>query len=268
MGFLESIIESLKLNSTAQNSIDQFRLKEVFRILFTSQTISPKKETRDSVKDEFAAITTVSEYGGLEISSDMSKEEIELTQRCIAIRNELNGKGLSEEKKNEKLKELRATYKALRDVRKIYDRSGRYLTETAKRATEIVKNVKTYGYIEDEKKNKSLFKKKYYGMDDPFYEGLKEIYGEDGLNGYRKERIEAFKNISETDMKWASKRYKRINTALTTIKSIMQIGVFLGTWKAVPFLAAERISSDNICSYHSDSSRHDFKNTGIVKSSI
>ena len=46
MGFLESIIESLKLNSTAQNSIDQFRLKEVFRILFTSQTISPKKETK------------------------------------------------------------------------------------------------------------------------------------------------------------------------------------------------------------------------------
>ena len=67
----------------------------------------------------------------------------------------------------------------------------------------------------------------YYGVEDPFYDKMKEIYGEEGLKGYRKERLEDFKNISDEDVELASKRYKRVNNALTSVKTIAQLGAWI-----------------------------------------
>ncbi len=96
--------------------------------------------------------------------------------------------------------------------------------------------MKSPKYIADKKKRKSIFKSSYYRIDDPFYDSFKKIYGDEGLLGYKKERLEAFEdipyrveNIGGDEMPYrdvvilASQRYKKVNNALTGIKTIAQL---------------------------------------------
>ena len=95
--------------------------------------------------------------------------------------------------------------------------------------------MKSPEYIADKKKRKSIFKSSYYGIDDPFYDGFKELYGDEGLLGYRKERLEAFEdipylvNMGGEEVPYrdvvilASQRYKKVDTILTPIKTLASI---------------------------------------------
>lgn len=68
-------------------------------------------------------------------------------------------------------------------------------------------------------------------MDDPYYDGLKEIYGDEGLEGYRKERPEAFTwYLGTVVIKQASQRYKRVNTPVTIIKSLIGLVIWIASW--------------------------------------
>ena len=119
-----------------------------------------------------------------------------------------------------------------------YDKSQKHVSNKLKHADRIVRNTKTDEYIKDRKKRNSILKFYYYGKDDPFYDGLKSIYGEDGLYGYRKQRIDDFENIAEKDVETAAQRYKSVYSSISGIKNIFQIALFIGLWKFYPALAA------------------------------
>ena len=119
-----------------------------------------------------------------------------------------------------------------------YDKSQKHVSNKLKHADRIVRNIKTDEYIKDRKKRNSILKFYYYGKDDPFYDGLKSIYGEDGLYGYRKQRIDDFENIAEKDVETAAQRYKSVYSSISGIKNIFQIALFIGLWKFYPSLAA------------------------------
>lgn len=118
-----------------------------------------------------------------------------------------------------------------------YDKSQKHVSNKLKHADRIVRNIKTDEYIKDRKKRNSILKFYYYGKDDPFYDGLKSIYGEDGLYGYRKQRIDDFENIAEKDVETAARRYKSVYSSISGIKNIFQIALFIGLWKFYPYLA-------------------------------
>lgn len=118
-----------------------------------------------------------------------------------------------------------------------YDKSQKHVSNKLKHADRIVRNIKTDEYIKDRKKRNSILKFYYYGKDDPFYDGLKSIYGEDGLYGYRKQRIDDFENIAEKDVETAAQRYKSVYSSISGIKNIFQIALFIGLWKFYPYLA-------------------------------
>ena len=126
--------------------------------------------------------------------------------------------------------------------RERYDSEGKPFSENVIRANKVIKNIKTPTYISDEKKRTSKFKSMYYGVEDPFYDSFKELYGDEGLLGYKKERLEAFEdipyrveNIGGDEMPYrdvvilASQRYKKVNNALTGIKTIAQLGAWIAS---------------------------------------
>ena len=126
----------------------------------------------------------------------------------------------------------------IKKKRNKYDKSQKHVSNKLKHADRIVRNTKTDEYIKDRKKRNSILKFYYYGKDDPFYDGLKSIYGEDGLYGYRKQRIDDFENIAEKDVETAAQRYKSVYSSISGIKNIFQIALFIGLWKFYPDLAA------------------------------
>ena len=235
MNFIESILDAIKNNSKNMTSMDMFRFRQLIQTTINSFIISSKKSKE--AREEFSAITTVSVHSGLEITENMNRRELMLTEKCIELRDALNDNNLDESERKRITEELNETYGKLNEYRKKHDNSKQFVGKTLKDANKVVKNIKTDQYIKDKRKRKSILKPFYYGKDDPFYDGLKAIYGEEGLYGYRKERMEDFKNIAEKDVDIASHRYKAIASALTGVKTILQVGVFIASWKFFPSLA-------------------------------
>ncbi|MEE3394256.1 MAG: hypothetical protein VZR23_11495, partial [Lachnospiraceae bacterium] len=177
-----------------------------------------------------APVTTVDGIGDLGMHEGMSREEIAATQNCIQYAVMMRKGGLSREEKaglEEGFEKAKQVLLAIRRER--YDSEGKPFSEKVIRANKVIKNIKTPTYISDEQKRISKFKSMYYGVEDPFYDSFKELYGDEGLLGYKKERLEDFKNITDEDVELASQRYKKVNNALTGVKTIAQLGAWIAS---------------------------------------
>ena len=233
------------IQQTMGSNLDDFRLRETIKRTINSSplvqnaNILEKKESAHNGGEESASVTTVDSIGDLGMHEGMSREEIAATQNCIQYEVMLRKGGLSREEKaglEEGFEKAKQVLLAIRRER--YDSEGKPFSENVIRANKVIKNIKTPTYISDESKFKSM----YYGVEDPFYDSFKELYGDEGLLGYKKERLEAFEdipyrveNIGGDEMPYrdvvilASQRYKKVNNALTGIKTIAQLGAWIAS---------------------------------------
>ena len=237
------------IQQTMGSNLDDFRLRETIKRTINSSplvqnaNILEKKESAPNGGEESASVTTVDSIGDLGMHEGMSREEIAATQNCIQYEVMLRKGGLSREEKadlEEGFEKAKQVLLAIRRER--YDSEGKPFSEKVIRANKVIKNIKTPTYISDEQKRISKFKSMYYGVEDPFYDSFKELYGDEGLLGYKKERLEAFEdipyrvvNIGGDEMPYrdvvilASQRYKKVNNALTGIKTIAQLGAWIAS---------------------------------------
>ena len=247
MGFLDSLLKGLLGNSNNYDSMDAFALRETMKRAINNTPLveNANSKKNSAAREEFAAITGAAGLEALEIRDGMSKEEIEVTKKCIEYREILKKGGLSKEDEKKILDELKAAKQELIKVRKVYDNAGQYVKDTIARANQVLANPKSPKYISEEKKRNGIFKSLRYGKDDPFFDTLKEIYGDEGLEGYRRERIGLFKNISDDDVKLASERYKREKSPLTYVKTLAQLAIsaaaFVYTYPAMLEIGASPI---------------------------
>lgn len=218
------------------SNLDDIRLRETIKRTINSSSlvqnanILKKKESASNGDEESAPVTTVDGIGDLGMHEGMSREEIVATQNCIQYAVMMRKGGLSREEKaglEEGFEKAKQVLLAIRRER--YDSEGKPFSENVIRANKVIKNIKTPTYISDEQKRISKFKSMYYGVEDPFYDSFKELYGDEGLLGYKKERLEDFKNITDEDVELASQRYKKVNNALTGIKTIAQLGAWIAS---------------------------------------
>ena len=224
------------IQQTMGSNLDDFRLRETIKRTINSSplvqnaNILEKKESAPNGGEESASVTTVDSIGDLGMHEGMSREEIAATQNCIQYAVMMRKGGLSREEKaglEEGFEKAKQVLLAIRQER--YNSEGKPFSENVIRANKVIKNIKTPTYISDEKKRTSKFKSMYYGVEDPFYDSFKELYGDEGLLGYKKERPEDFKNITDEDVELASQRYKKVNNALTGIKTIVQLGAWIAS---------------------------------------
>ena len=192
------------IQQTMGSNLDDFRLRETIKRTINSSplvqnaNILEKKESAPNGGEESASVTTVDSIGDLGMHEGMSREEIAATQNCIQYEVMLRKGGLSREEKadlEEGFEKAKQVLLAIRQER--YNSEGKPFSENVIRANKVIKNIKTPTYISDEKKRTSKFKSMYYGVEDPFYDSFKELYGDEGLLGYKKERLEDFKNITD-----------------------------------------------------------------------
>ena len=237
MSLLEKLLKDLASNATSMSKADASALgKTIARTINTQPTIQEaniwkKKKDKDKSKEELAAITSVSGIEAMEIRDGASQEEIEATQKYMGYVERIRNGALSKNEENETIAKLEEAKENILRIRKENDIAGENISDAVTRANQIIGNVKTEQYIADKKKRKSIFKSFYYGMDDPYYDGLKEIYGDEGLEGYRKERPEAFTwYLGTVVIKQASQRYKRVNTPVTIIKSLIGLVIWIASW--------------------------------------
>ena len=218
------------------SNLDDIRLRETIKRTINSSSlvqnanILKKKESASNGDEESAPVTTVDGIGDLGMHEGMSREEIAATQNCIQYAVMMRKGGLSREEKaglEEGFEKAKQVLLAIRRER--YDSEGKPFSENVIRANKVIKNIKTPTYISDEQKRISKFKSMYYGVEDPFYDSFKELYGDEGLLGYKKERLEDFKNITDEDVELASQRYKKVNNALTGVKTIAQLGAWIAS---------------------------------------
>ena len=215
------------IQQTMGSNLDDFAMRQtITRTIATTPLVQnaniwEKKESAPN-GDEASAPASVVSVEDLGMHEGMSQEEIAATQECIKYAVMLRKGGLSREEKADLEEGFEKAKKVLLEIRQErYDSEGKPFSETVVRANKIIKNMKSPEYIADKKKRKSIFKSSYYGMDDPFYDGFKELYGDEGLLGYRKERLEAFEGITHhDDVKLASQRYKKVDTILTPFKTL------------------------------------------------
>ena len=196
---------------------------------------SPKKAKAQETSEEFTSSTIAFGLAGIESSEDMNSMEIDYSTRCVEISDQLKDKNLTDEQRKKLLIQLRETHDKLEQIRTLYDRSRKYTNDTITRANEVFsKDLKTPFYIPDKKKRRRLFYDEHYGEADPFYDKLEQIYGEDGLYGYRRERAEAFKSIPDADVEWAAQRFEKIGEKTTRIRTYAALAVFAGLWAFYP----------------------------------
>ena len=223
------------IQQTMGSNLDDFAMEKVItRTIATTPLVQDaniwKKKESAPNGDEASAPASVVSVEDLGMHEGMSQEEIAATQECIKYAVMLRKGGLSREEKADLEEGFEKAKKVLLEIRQErYDSEGKPFSETVVRANKIIKNMKSPEYIADKKKRKSIFKSSYYGIDDPFYDGFKELYGDEGLLGYKKERLEDFKNITDEDVELASQRYKKVNNALTGIKTIAQLGAWIAS---------------------------------------
>ena len=218
------------------SNLDDIRLRETIKRTINSSSlvqnanILKKKESASNGDEESAPVTTVDGIGDLGMHEGMSREEIVATQNCIQYAVMMRKGGLSREEKaglEEGFEKAKQVLLAIRRER--YDSEGKPFSENVIRANKVIKNIKTPTYISDEQKR-------------TFYDSFKELYGDEGLLGYKKERLEAFEdipyrveNIGGDEMPYrdvvilASQRYKKVNNALTGIKTIAQLGAWIAS---------------------------------------
>lgn len=153
----------------------------------------------------------------------MSQEEIAVARKCARCSIMLKEGGLTRDEKTRIEEDFEKSSQELLIIKQKYESAGKPFYDTVTRANHVIKNVKSPRYIADKKKRGRLFISLRYGIDDPFFDGFEEIYGEGGFDWYRKERIGLFKNISNDDIKLASERYKKEKTPLTYIKTLVQL---------------------------------------------
>ena len=216
------------IQQTMGSNLDDFAMEKVItRTIATTPLVQDaniwKKKESAPNGDEASAPASVVSVEDLGMHEGMSQEEIAATQECIKYAVMLRKDGLAEEEKAGLEEGFEKAKKVLLEIRQErYDSEGKPFSETVVRANKVIKNnMKSPRYIADKKKRKSIFRSSYYGIDDPFYDGFKELYGDEGLLGYRKERLEAFEGIVyHDDVKLASQRYKKVDTILTPFKTL------------------------------------------------
>ena len=215
------------IQQTMGSNLDDFAMRQtITRTIATTPLVQnaniwEKKSVPNS--DEASAPASVVSVEDLGMHEGMSQEEIAATQECIKYAVMLRKGGLSREEKADLEEGFEKAKKVLLEIRQErYDSEGKPFSETVVRANKVIKNnMRSPRYIADKKKRNSIFKSSYYGIDDPFYDGFKELYGDEGLLGYRKERLEAFEGITHhDDVKLASQRYKKVDTILTPFKTL------------------------------------------------
>ena len=190
-----------------------------------------------NARKEYDNAGKIEASGAIEIRERASQEEIEATKNYIQCIIKLQEKGrYSEGEQQWLIAKVKKYRKAIIKARKEYDNAGKYISDTVAKANEVFENLKSPKYIADKKKRKSIFKSSYYGIDDPFYDSFRELYGDEGLLGYKKERLEVFEDIPyhlviicgdempyHEVLKLASQRYKKVDTILTPIKTLASI---------------------------------------------
>lgn len=213
------------------SNLDNFELRQtILRTINSSPVIQnanvfDKTDETAKTYEEIVAETGDDSIVDSDILESMRQEEITAAQKCMDYTVMLREGGLTEEEEYRTKEELKKARQELLTIRQKYNS-----TDTIIKANRIIKNIKSPRYIADEKKRKGIFKFLYYGIDDPFYDGFEDLYGEEGLEGYRREHLESFKDISNDDVEMASRRYKRVYTVFTCIKTLVQIALWIASW--------------------------------------
>lgn len=216
------------------SDLDNFELRQtIIRTITSSPAIQDAnvfiKQDAANKADEEAAPVAVAynteDKVEQNILEGMSQEEIAVARKCARYSIMLREGGLTRDEKTKIEEDFEKSSQELLTIKQKYESAGKPFYDTVTRANHVIKNVKSPLYIADEKKRRGLFKSLRYGIDDPFFDGLEEIYGEGGFEWYRKERIGLFKNISDDDVKLASERYKREKSPLIYVKTIAQLAV-------------------------------------------
>ena len=214
------------------SDLDNFELGQtIIRTLTSSPAIQDanvfiKQDAANKTDEEAApaaAAFNIEDNVDQNILDGMSQEEIAVARKCARCSIMLKEGGLTRDEKTRIEEDFEKSSQELLIIKQKYESAGKPFYDTVTRANHVIKNVKSPKYIADEKKRRGLFKSLRYGIDDPFFDGFEEIYGEGGFDWYRKERIGLFKNISNDDIKLASERYKKEKTPLTYIKTLVQL---------------------------------------------
>lgn len=249
MSFWESLLKAFTDNSRNTNSIEQNRMFNIMKqILFASDITSKKKEKNNNPNqdidkkneyDEFGAIATTSQIAGLMLTDDLNDEEKRLTEECISIRDRIENSELSPEDKNKLLEELRSKYKQLCECREQYDEAIEFTSDVTDKTSSIFSRFKSPYFTKSKKERdeEDDFNWEIEGNEDPFYDYLNELYPGKGLQGFREENIDKFKDISKRTVSLASQRYQKVAKILRKTKRIAAIPLALASYAFYPYLA-------------------------------
>jgi hypothetical protein len=237
MNIIETLLESLSRNHSQMSGVQKSRFLEMFKVnsggILTSRNKNKEKLAKDI--ELFEAVTLSSEMAGLVIQEDKHYDEIELTRKCIELRNMLENGKLDGTEKNDALNKLKETYTQLLNVRDKYDEAVEHSGSVNEKARMILKRIKTPFYSQStSKRDFNHIDESVEGVEDSFYDAFRELYGEKGLEGYREENLEMFKKISEDDVKLASKHYMKVETPLFKHRNLFAIPMTIASFILYP----------------------------------
>ena len=157
-------------------------------------------------EEEYWAITLSAELAYLSIKNDMPEDEVILTKDCMRLYEIMGDETIPEDGRHKAALVVRSKYAELGEVRKKHDEEIKRNGTIHDKAKIIIRDCKSPFYsTKPSKRTYKEYDSSVCGVEDPFYDGLNELYPEGGLKDYLSEEEHPF--ISDTDIEWASKRY-------------------------------------------------------------
>ncbi len=179
-------------------------------------------------QEDFWGKTLAMEIGNLSFSdfNEMSPDERELTREIIQLSNLIKSGNLTEKKLKSVKAQILRKYTLLQKAREEHEREIECNGSINDKAKLIFKRMKT-PYYSDNPDQLSFDDGdvivKVSGIQDPFYDAFKELYGEKGLYGFVDNNCELFRNISDKVIKKASNRYIKLDRSTPLFDFIWSI---------------------------------------------
>ena len=193
MSFIDDIIKAFSKNQENMSKVQGTRfigLMNQFTGPIMADRMKKGKRPMSQAEEEFWATTLSYEVAGLTIQDDMDAEEKALTQQCIGLYDIMGDTSIPSGERHNAAIQLRKVYPKLGEIRKRHDKAIRYNGTTTEKAELIMRNCKTqYFSSGPSKRTPNKYDRGVAGIDDPFYDTMKELYGEEGLLGYRIAKI-------------------------------------------------------------------------------
>ena len=185
-----------------------------------------KNRFKHDDSEDFWEKTLAMEIGYLSFSdfNEMSPDERELTREIIQLSNLIKSGNLTEKKLKYVKDQILRKYTLLQQAREEHEREIECNGSINDKAKLIFKRMKT-PYYSDNPDQLSFddIDVKVSGIQDPFYDAFKELYGEKGLYGFVDNNYELFRNISDKAIKKASNRYIKLDRSTPLFDFIFSI---------------------------------------------